>query len=229
MSHVPAAAAPLPSLFRGVVVADGRGGVRVVSVEERSQAFLADLRPEDLILRINEMPTSRIEQFATVSQLLKGHQAAATLLVMRSGELRDIILHLFSYPVLTRWKLAFVPDFDLRFGDPSVGREYWTKLAHEFQAAGRRDAALNALLNALHNDPESVETAWLVSEALWDVSEIQLGSNRMADALGTLRNQLTLLDRLFDEPLEEGRLRTLKLRLSDSITSLKKIREGIDK
>ena len=36
--------ANLPSLFRGIVVADSSSGVRIVSVEDGSQAFLADLR-----------------------------------------------------------------------------------------------------------------------------------------------------------------------------------------
>ena len=40
-----AAEGQLPSLFRGVVVAEGPVGVRVVRVEETSQAYLADLRP----------------------------------------------------------------------------------------------------------------------------------------------------------------------------------------
>ena len=42
-----------PSLFRGVVVADSQVGIRVVRVEDASQAHLADLRPEDIIVRVN--------------------------------------------------------------------------------------------------------------------------------------------------------------------------------
>ena len=87
-------AAQLPSLFRGVVVADSPLGVRVVSVEEGSQASLADLRPEDIIVRVEAREVHSIDEFAALSATLKGHAASATVLVFRNGAPRELTLRL---------------------------------------------------------------------------------------------------------------------------------------
>jgi len=64
-----------PSLFRGVVVADSPLGVRVVSVEDASQASQADLRPEDIIIRVDGADVGSIDAFAMFSEALKGRAA----------------------------------------------------------------------------------------------------------------------------------------------------------
>ena len=56
-----------PSIFRGVVVANSDVGVRVVSVEAGTQAAMAGLQPEDLIVRINGDDVRSIDEFATRS------------------------------------------------------------------------------------------------------------------------------------------------------------------
>src|SRR3989338_1779375 len=80
-----ACANQLPSLFRGVVVADSSLGVRVVSVEEASQAALSDLRPEDLIVRVDDTDVHTIDEFSTVSTAMKGRAISAAIVVVRAG------------------------------------------------------------------------------------------------------------------------------------------------
>src|SRR3989338_7427417 len=80
----------LPSLFRGVVVADSPLGVRVVSVEEQSQASLADLRPEDVIVQINQTAVHSIDEFAALSSALRGRAMQAAVVALRRGQPRQL-------------------------------------------------------------------------------------------------------------------------------------------
>ena len=239
----PSWAAQLPSLFRGVVVANDAPGVRVVSVEEDSQAALADLRPEDIIIRINDTPLRTIDEFAVVSQALK-HSATkgltlrvsalpsatppdggvpasvASVIILRNGEPRELLVHLYSYPVLRRWDLTFVPDHDIRFAEAKAGVAYWMRLARGFETAGRLDQALNATLNALHNDPGDLDVALKASELLSRIARAKLTAHQLGEALIAIQEGTILLGKLFDQPLDEAKLQAIKSQLEATLQAL---------
>ena len=218
-------ASQLPSLFRGVVVADHVLGVRVISVEEFSQGQLADLRPEDIIMQVNGTPVRSIDEFAVLSQSLKGTALKATVLLLRHGQPREILLHLYSYPVLRHWDLAFVPEHDVRFADPHAGREYWMRMGRGFEIAHHVELALNAYLNALHNDPTQVDVALKVSDLLWSIAQARLDAKQLPEALTALEQGTRLMHRLFDEPLQAEALERMKVQLQHTVTLLKAFRE----
>jgi len=225
----------LPSIFRGVVVTnlsgpEGSGpagsvpGVRVVSVEEGSQAALADLRPEDIIIRINDTPLRTIDEFAVVSQALKRSATKAGVFVLRNGEPRELLVHLYSYPVLRRWDLTFVPDHDIRFAEAKVGMAYWMRLARGFETAGRSDQALNATLNALHNDPDNLDVALKASELLSRIARAKLAAHRLREALIAIQEGTILLGKLFDQPLDDAKLQAIKSQLEETLRALRATR-----
>jgi hypothetical protein len=220
LSSRPADAASLPSLFRGVVVADSPLGVRVISVEEDSQAFLADLRPEDLIVSINEQELKSIDEFATVSERLRGQAVEVRLVIFRRGEPRRLRVHVFSYPVLQAWGVEFVPAHDVRFAQPSVGLAYWTRLGRGFEEARRPLDALDAYLNGLHNVPEDVPTAVKAAELLSRLSQQRLADKALLDGLASLQQSVVMLERLFNHPLSDEQLLTVKRSLEATMASL---------
>ena len=222
--HAPAYAAQLPSLFRGVVVADGALGARVVSVEDASQAFLADLRPEDAIVRINDTPVKNVDDFALASQALKGQAIRAAVRVLRNGQPRELVVHLYSYPILRRWELSFVPEHDIRFGDAGAGVAYWTRMGRGFETAGDVEHALNAYLNALHNDPTQVDVAVKACELLWRLAQARLKEPRLSDALMAIQEATVLLGKLFDQPLDEAQLHVLKSRLQETLQTFREFK-----
>lgn len=223
-------AAALPSLFRGIVVANSELGVRVVRVEEESQAALADLRPEDIIVQVNDTALKTIDEFAEASQALKRRATKATVMVLRNGQPRELLLHLYSYPVLRAWGLQFVPDYDLRFVDPSAALVYWLRMARGFEGAGQLDQALNATLNALHHRPEDVDLAVHAAELL---SRIARGSLVPRDSLrsqadtdraagmAAMQQATLVMERLFEHPLEAGQLKAIKSQLEATVATLK--------
>ena len=224
-------AAQLPSLFRGVVVADSPLGVRVVSVEETSQAFLADLRPEDIVIRVEGTEIHSIDEFSTLSQALQGRVLSTTVLVFRNGVPRELALHLYSYPILRTWGLEFVPDHDLRFGQARVGLDYWRRLARGFDEAGQSAQALNAYLNGLHNVPDDLDTALKVAELSSRISQQHLGEGALApshqdrmtglaEGIASLRDALLIMQKLFDYQLSEDQLRAIKLQLQETRRAL---------
>ena len=217
----PAFAAQLPSLLRGVVVADGPFGIRVVSVEERSQAALLDLRAEDVIIEINELPVRTIDEFAVVSQALKGRVSQAPVIVLRNGQPRELTLHLYSVPILQRWGLSFVYEHDIRFAEPAAGMAYWSRLGRGFEVAGNDEQALNAHLNALHNTPDDLQTAMAADQLLWKIARARLEAGQRADAIGTIQQATALLERLFEQPLEDGDLRRVRQELALTVASLR--------
>ena len=221
-SHLsPLYAAQLPSIFRGVVVADGPFGVRVVSVEESSQASLTDLRAEDVIVEINQLPVRTIDEFAVVSQALKGTASQARVVVLRNGQPRELTLHLYSVPILQRWGLSFVHEHDIRFGEPKTGLEYWFRLGRGFEVAGSDEQALNAYLNALHNMPDDGRIALKVDSLLWKIARGRLKEGRLSEAIGTIQQANALLERLFEQPLEEADLKAVKQELTLTVASLR--------
>ena len=217
----PAWAAQLPSLFRGVVVADSELGVRVVSVEEASQASLADLRPEDIIARVESSEVHSIDEFAKLSAALKGRATAATVVVFRNGTPRELALHLYSYPVLNTWGISFVPEHDVRFAQPQIGLEYWTRLGRGFEEAGKPAEALGAYLNALHNMPRDVPTALKSGELFFALSRQGLAEGKLADGIAQMAQALTLLEKLFDAPLTDEQLQAVRRELQDTLRALR--------
>ena len=212
-----------PSLFRGIVVADSSVGVRVVSLEESSQAYLADLRPEDIIVQIQGHPLHSIDEFAALSQELKGRAMTATVLVFRNGVPRELTLHLYSFPVLRAWGIEFVPDVDVRFAEPQIGLDYWRRLGRGFEDAHKPAEALDAYLNGLHNVPTDAATALKVTELFSQESRAQFSDGRLAEGITSLQRALTMMEQLFEEPLTEAQLQTVKRQLEDTLRSLREL------
>lgn len=222
-SPVAAFAAELPSLFRGVVVADSPVGVRVVSLEESSQAYLADLRPEDIIVHIQGREVRSIDEFAVVSHELKGRAVRATVLVFRNGLPRELTLHLYSVPVLREWGVEFVPDHDVHFADPMIGLDYWRRLGRGFEEAGKPTEALDAYLNGLHNVPTDVATALKVMDLFSRASQQHLTDGELADGIASLQQALAMMEKLFDEPLTEDQLQAIKRQLEETLRTLRTV------
>lgn len=216
-------AAQWPSLFRGVVVADSPLGVRVVSVEDASQAYFADLRPEDVIVRIGTQEIRSIDEFATFSSALKGRVRTIPVLVFRNGAPLELTVHLYSYPILRRWGIEVVPDYDIRFAQPEVGLNYWRRLGRGYEDAGKPAYALEAYLNALHQAPTDLPTAVKIVELSSLVSEQQLRERQLAGGIASLRQALTVMDKLFDYPLTDEQLETIKRQLQATLESLRHV------
>jgi len=219
-SPVTAFAGQLPSLFRGVVVANSPAGVRIVSVEETSQASLADLRSEDIIVQINDTPVRSIDEFAVLSHALKGHTTTATVVVFRHGQPLEVVLHLYSFPLLRHWDLLFIPEHDVRFADPQAGLGYWVRLGRGFEIEGLLEQALNAYLNALHNEPTQLEVALKACDLLWQIAQHRLAHQQMSEAVAALQHGTLLLKRLFDHPLNEAELQLIRQRLEETVKLL---------
>jgi len=212
----------LPSLFRGVIVAGSPIGVRVISVTEGSQAFLSDLRPEDLVVQVNGQPVKTLDEFAVLSHGLKGRATKAAVLVLRNGEPQTLLLHLYSVPILRQWGVSFVPEHDLRFADSSAGVAYWMRLARGFQEAKDLERALNAVLNALHNDPSNLGLALKASDVLWAIARKRLNARRIPQALSAIQHATTLLERLFRHPLTEAQLEAVRAQLQETVEVLRR-------
>ena len=217
-------AAELPSLFRGVVVADSPWGVRVVSVEDASQASQADLRPEDIIVRISEQDVRSIEEFARLSQQLKGRAKEATVVIFRQGSPRTLTVHLYSYPVLRAWGVEWMPDDDIRFAEPQVGCAYWRRLGRGFEEAGKLEGALNAYLNGLHNVPEDPATALRVSALFSRLSRQYLEAGRLREGLASLHDAVQIMERLFEYPLTDDELAAIRSQLQETLETLRQER-----
>ena len=217
----PVLAGQRPSLFRGIVVADSPIGVRVVSVEESSQAYQADLRPEDVIVHVRDLEVHSIDEFATLSNALKGRETSVSLLIFRNGVPRELTIHLYSYPILREWQVEFIPDYDIRFADPQVGVDYWARLGRGFESAGKREEALNAYLNGLHNAPLDLSTALKATELWSAVSQQQLADGQLAEGIAGLRGALTMMQHLFDHPLTDDQLRSIRVQLQQTLQALR--------
>jgi len=213
-------AASWPSLFRGVVVADSALGIRVVSVDEQSLAYRANLRPEDVVVQVNDMAIHSIDEFAVLSQSLKGRATKASLLILRNGQPRTILVHLYSEPILQRWDVAFVPEHDIRFADPKPGVEYWTNLGRGFDTANKLPDAINSYLNALHNDPQNVDVALIVVSRLGQLAREQLAQAKWSDAVTTLSRAMAMLSRMFDGPITVEQRERVKQELQSTLSSL---------
>ena len=219
-------AGQMPSLFRGVVVVDHPLGARVVSVEDASQAALADLRSDDIIVQLNDTAIKTIDEFALVSQTLRGQAASARVIVWRNGQPHELLVHLYSYPILREWELAFVPEHDLRFVEPHAGLAYWLRLARGFETVHDAEHALNAYLNALHHDPSQVDVAVQASELIWEVARARLAQHRLPEALTAIQQGTTLLNHLFDHPLDGVQLQVVKHQLQDTLELLRTVHQG---
>lgn len=221
LSFITAAAVQRPSVFRGVVLADSSSGVRVVSVDEGSQAHLADLRPEDIIVRVHDRDVHTIDEFAVVSGELRGAVEAAKVLIFRNGTPHELTLHLYSFPVLRSWQIEVVPEHDIRFADPATGREYWLGLGRGFEEAEHPEQALGAYLNALHNVPDDVPTALKVSGLYTALSRERLKAGDLAGGIDRLNRAVTIMNGLFTRRLTLEQMESVKQQLTEALHSLR--------
>lgn len=216
-----AQAAQLPSLFRGIVVADSPLGVRVVSVEEYSQAHLADLRTEDVIVQVRGTEVNSIDEFAAVSQALTGKTVSVPVLVFRNGAPVEITITLYSYPVLKAWGVRFVPDYNIRFVDQRAGSNYWFRMGRAFEDEAKPAEALNSYLNALHNQPDQPALALKASAMFSAVSRERLSGGATAEGIMHLRQSLSILERAFEYPLSEAQLDAVRTQLRETLQALR--------
>ena len=214
-------AASLPSLFRGVVVSDSSLGVRVVSVDPDSQASRADLRPEDVIVRVRDTEVRSIDDFSVISNALRGRAVSAAVLVFRHGAPKELLLHLFSYPVLQAWGVEFVADDDIRFAEPRVGRDYWRRLGRGFEEAGKPEEALNAYLNSLHNVPEDLETAVAAQALYLQLAQQRFTTERVAEGVEDFQHALVMMERLFERDVPTEQLTQVKIALERTLVALR--------
>ncbi len=219
-SRVSEGAGQLPSLFRGVVVADSGLGVRVVSVEEGSQPHQADLRAEDVIVQVDGREVHSIDEFAILSRAMKGRATRATVLVFRSGAPRELVFHLYSYPLLREWGIEFVPEDDVRFAQPEIALAYWSRLGRGFEDAGKPEEALNAYLNGLHNAPADGATALKISELFASLGQRALQEGALLPGVTSLRQSLVMMERLFEYPLSDEQLGIIRRLLSETLQAL---------
>ena len=204
-------------------MADSQLGVRVVSVEESSQAYLADLRPEDIIVRIDGKEIRSIDEFAVISSALKGRATVTNLLIFRNGTPKQLSVYLYSYPILHEWGLEFVPNYELRFAQPYTGREYWFRLGRGFEEVGKSSEALNAYLNALHQVPTDTAIAFKISRLFTLMSQERLKGGALAEGVALLRQAVVTMQKLFDYPLTNEQLQSIKSQLE---TTLRILREA---
>ena len=229
MSYVPAHGAEparWPSLFRGVVVVDSPIGVQVVSVEAGSQASLGDLRPDDVIVRIQDQDIRTIDEFATLSLTLKGRVPSTNMVVFRRGRAQELTLHLYSYPILKTWGIEVIPDYALRFAEAATGLAYWARMGRGFEEAGKPEQALEAYVNALHNDPADVPSALNASRLLWEVGRLRLTGHDLAGGIAALEQAVTMLQRLMEQPLSDEQLQLVKEQLQYTLDALKRSQQG---
>jgi hypothetical protein len=203
------------------VVADSPLGVRVISVEERSPAHLGDLRAEDIIVRVGEEEVRSIDAFARLSTALRGRAESVPVLVFRGGDPRELTLHLYSYPVLQAWGIAFIPEHDIRFAEPQTGSAYWTRLGAGFEAADKPAEALDAYLNSLHNVPADQAVAFSASRLCLRLSRERLEAGALLDGIESLRRGMVMLERLFSGPLSEAQLATVREELRRALEELR--------
>lgn len=220
-SPVTVGAGQWPSLFRGVIVADSAVGVRVVSVEETSQAFQADLRPEDIIVNVNGQEVRSIDEFASLSTVLKARTALATVLVFRRGAPRELRVHIYSYPLLRTWGLEFIPEHDVRFAEPRIGLEYWTRMGRGFEEARKSADALNAYLNGLHLVPADAATALKTAELFSSLGQEHLRQREWAKGIAALRQAVGVFEKLFDYPMSDDDLQRIKRQLEATLQALR--------
>ena len=213
----------LPSLFRGVVIADHSFGVRVVSVDEDAQAYQADLRPEDIIIRIDSEEIDSIDRFALISNSLKGKALRARLLIFRNGVPKEIEVHLYSYPVRETWGLDFVPDYDLRFAQSYIAETYWLRMGRGYLEAGNEAQALSSYLNVLHNEPQNITAAVKVAELFSRIGHRRLKERAYAAGITALRQSLAVLQKLFDYPLTEAQMLSIKEQLQETLKTLREL------
>ncbi len=219
--RAPAFAAERPSLFRGITVADSQLGVRVINVEASSQAYEADLRPEDIIVRVHDAEIHSIDEFALISNTLKGRTFSTKIVVFRNGTPRELVLHLYSYPILRAWGVAFIPDHDLRFALPEIGGEYWRRMGRGFEGAGKEHEALEAYLNGLHHLPSDVLMAVKVAALFSRVGQATIGAGDQVGGLEALRSSLRMMQKLFEYPLTDEQLRIIRDQLRGTLTALR--------
>lgn len=220
-----AAAANLPSLFRGVVVADSPLGVRVVSVEPGAPAALADLRVADIIVRVQQADVRSIDEFAHLSTQLKGRAARLTILVFREGQPRELRLHAYSFPLLEQWHVEFIPDYELRFAEARIGAAHWQRMGRGFEEAKKPSDALNAYLNALHLTPADTDLAARASLLWLRVTQERLRAKQLNAGLGALGQASAFLERLFDQPLTTPQLEQLRDELKATLSALRRALE----
>ncbi len=211
----------LPSLFRGVVVADAKPAVVVVTIDEESAAYAGGLRSGDVITTVEGQTIASMEAFARQSQRLAGTVAELKLTVQRAGQSAELLLSLFSARLLEVWGERFVPNLELRFREPSAGYAYWNAEAHRAIRAQRAAPAIEALETALHYQPDHLDTA-LSLAGQWNLlAQSQFVEHHHAQGIASLQHAINLYQRLLTKGIAQDQLVEVKAQLQRLVDALK--------
>lgn len=210
----------MPSLFRGVVVADAKPGALVVSVDEEAIAYAGGLRPGDVILIINGTPIASIDDFAAQSRRISGKMTEATLKIERAGRSVELLVSLFSQRLLEAWGERFVPNLELRFRDPKAGYAYWWSEAQRLTRERRASLAIEALETALHYQPEHADAVLLLAEQWSQLAQSRFAGRRNDQGVAALQHAVNLYQRLLAQGATTEQLAQVKAQLQQLVTTL---------
>ena len=219
-SLVMAAETKMPSLFRGVVVADATPGARVLSVDEESIAYAGGLRPGDVILLMHGASIASIDDFAAQSQRIGGKTTEVVLKIERAGRPVELLVSLFSPRLLEAWGERFVPNLELRFRDPKAGYTYWWGEGRRLARERRTSLAIEALATALHYQPDRAETALLLAGQWNLLAQSRFAGRRNDQGVAALQHAVNLYQRLLAKGATAEQLQQVKAQLQPLVHTL---------
>jgi membrane-associated protease RseP (regulator of RpoE activity) len=209
------AADELPSLFRGVTVGEGQPGVRVVFMKEDAFALAAGIRAGDYLVAIDGAPVDSLDDFAAVSNSLRGQQTDVMVTMVRGGTRVHAEISLLSPVVREAWGIVFIPDYSLRFVEPTAGHHYWSRRARQQLLRREHQEAMRSLLNVLHYAPDAYDEALALGETmvkqgrqLWDVGDTTA-------ALGVMQQAVMFYDQASQKPLSSRQWTRVKRMLQE--------------
>ena len=211
----------MPSLFRGVVVANAAPGALVVTVDEESTAYAGGLRQGDIILLINGASVASIDDFAAQSRRMTGKTTEATLQITRGGRPVELLVSLFSQRLLEAWGERFVPNLELRFRDPQAGYTYWWSEGQRIARDHRTSLAIEALETALHYQPEHADAALALAEQWNLLAQARLADHRNDQGVAALQHAVNLYQRLLAKGVTAEQLTQVKTQLQQLVGTLK--------
>ena len=219
------------TIFSGLIISEKKDGIKIIEVQSGSPGSDAGLRAGDMVLEIEGKKTKKLEDYVEISREVKNKKVEVSLVILREGVSYDVTIKIYSVPIFQHWKEKVTKPIELPQGLTNSPYEYWVgkgnrsikRLASEDSKAkvANYNEAINYLLNGLHYQPESIDTALQIANAYHELGNLYVTSGEVKEGIINYRKSIRFYAGCHEKTQNEDHLSVI-------LTNLQEIEEGLN-
>lgn len=219
------------SIFSGLIFSEKKEGLMIVGAQSGSPGFDAGLRTGDIVLEIDGKKINNLEDYIKISRESKDKRVEISLVILRKEVQYDVTIKVYSIPIYQYWNEKIAKPLELPQGLTNSPYEYWVDKGNRtlknpvdkspFEAkVSNYNIALKFLLNGLHYQPESLDTALRIAHIYHELGNLYVNKGIIKEGVINYRKAIKFYDGCHEKTEKDDYLNLI-------LTSLREIEKSL--